>query len=90
MGSIVTAQGSGWDGKMPRTEKHGAAPGAASTALIDYPVNGRVPRASGCRAPRRYRGPGTMIGQHNQEILTRILRLSDDEIAELARSGALE
>jgi len=31
-----------------------------------------------------------MIGQHNQEILTRILRLSDDEIAELARSGALE
>ncbi len=61
---------------------------------LEHPLLGSVPfEASRCAlsaTPARYRGAGPMIGQHNHEILSGILGLSDDEIAELAASGALE
>jgi benzylsuccinate CoA-transferase BbsF subunit len=42
------------------------------------------------RTPARCRAPGPMIGEHNEEILKRILGLSDEEVTSFALSGALE
>lgn len=61
---------------------------------LDHRLMGAVPleaaRMRLVSTPPRYRGPGPMIGEHNQEILQQILGLSEDEISEIALSGALE
>jgi crotonobetainyl-CoA:carnitine CoA-transferase CaiB-like acyl-CoA transferase len=61
---------------------------------LEHPLLGSVPfeasRFALSETPAHYRGAGPMIGQHNQKILSEIARLSEDEIAELAASGALE
>ena len=61
---------------------------------LDHPLLGSVPvEASRVRlseTPAHYRGPGPTIGQHNQEVLSEILGLTDTEISDLATSGALE
>jgi benzylsuccinate CoA-transferase BbsF subunit len=37
----------------------------------------------------RVRGPAPTLGQHNHEVLTRVLEMPDDEIASLVECGAL-
>jgi crotonobetainyl-CoA:carnitine CoA-transferase CaiB-like acyl-CoA transferase len=51
------------------------------------PYDGPVTRFS--RTPARLRLPAPLLGQHTYEVLSGLLGLSDDEIAEHAASGAL-
>ena len=51
----------------------------------ELPMQNVVPKLS--ETPGRLRWPGPQLGQHNGEILTGLLGLSDDEVAELAADG---
>ena len=61
---------------------------------LDHPLLGSVPvEASRIRlseTPAHYNGPGPTIGQHNHEVLSDILGLTDGEISDLTIAGALE
>jgi crotonobetainyl-CoA:carnitine CoA-transferase CaiB-like acyl-CoA transferase len=61
---------------------------------VDHAECGRVPienaRVRLSRTPAVVTRPGPTLGEHNDIILRELLELSDDEITELAISGALE
>jgi crotonobetainyl-CoA:carnitine CoA-transferase CaiB-like acyl-CoA transferase len=63
-------------------------------AWLAHPQLGPVPletsRLRLSRSSASAAWPGPMLGQHDQEVLAGLLGMSDDEIAELAASGALE
>jgi formyl-CoA transferase len=42
------------------------------------------------RTPARMRWAGPLLGQHNHLVLSQLLGLTEEEIAQLAASGALE
>jgi benzylsuccinate CoA-transferase BbsF subunit len=60
---------------------------------LDHPEMGRVPysghqwQIQGYESGPRWHAP--VLGQHNYEVLSEILGLSDDEISELVASGAV-
>jgi crotonobetainyl-CoA:carnitine CoA-transferase CaiB-like acyl-CoA transferase len=60
---------------------------------VDHPELGPVvveaPRSRMSRTPPATWGPGPAFGQHNDRILREFLGLQDEEIVELAASGAL-
>ena len=47
-------------------------------------------RARLSRTPARYARAGPTLGQHNQEVLSELLGMSDDEIVELVVAGVIE
>ena len=60
---------------------------------LDHPLTGKTPYAS---FPARFDGsfvgwrrPSPTLGQHNDEVLTELLGLSEDELAELRESGVI-
>ena len=54
----------------------------------DTPHEGARARLS--RTPARYARAGPTLGQHNQEVLSELLGMSDDEIVELVVAGVIE
>ena len=61
---------------------------------VEHAELGRVPiensRMRFSATPARVTAPGPTFGQHNQQVLTEILGLSDDEFVELLAEGVLE
>ena len=61
---------------------------------VDHPELGRVPVESSrlrlSRTPARAPTHGPMYGDHNERVLRDFLGMADDEIVELAASGALD
>jgi benzylsuccinate CoA-transferase BbsF subunit len=61
---------------------------------VEHPEVGRVPIESSrlrlSRTPAPVPAPGPLFGQHNDYVLREILGMSEEEIVELAISGALE
>ncbi|MGI8550192.1 MAG: CaiB/BaiF CoA transferase family protein, partial [Dehalococcoidia bacterium] len=61
---------------------------------FDHPQLGLLPieasRMRFSRTPAQVRWPGPTFGQHNEQVLREILDMSDEEIAALTMSGALE
>ena len=61
---------------------------------LDHPQLGAVALESSrlrfSRTPHSAAWPGPLLGQHNSEVLSELLGMSGDEIAQLAAGGALE
>lgn len=62
--------------------------------VLDHPEVGPTPyegsRIVLSRTPARVERPAPMLGQHNAEVLSGVLGLSDDAITELVIAGAIE
>ena len=60
---------------------------------MDHPEMGRHPfdgtEFIGSVTPALYKSPSPLLGQHNEIVLREILGLTDEEISEVAASGAL-
>ena len=61
---------------------------------VEHPEFGPVPiensRMRFSATPARVTAPGPTFGQHNQQVLTEILGLSEEEFIELLAEGVLE
>ena len=62
-------------------------------AEVEHPTVGRLPLAGlnihFSHTPKQIRHPPPLLGQHNEEVYGRWLGLSADQIAQLAREGAI-
>lgn len=60
---------------------------------MDHPEMGRHPfdgtEFTGSETPALYKTPSPQLGQHNEYVLKKVLGMTDEEIGELAASGAL-
>lgn len=72
----------------PQLRHRGYFPLAHHQELGPMPIEGSRMRLSGLSLNLTDAGP--VYGQHNQQVLRDILGMTDDEIGELAASGALE
>jgi crotonobetainyl-CoA:carnitine CoA-transferase CaiB-like acyl-CoA transferase len=62
--------------------------------VLDHPEVGATPYEGSrfvlSRTPARVERPAPMLGQHNAEVLSDVLGLSDDAITGLVIAGAIE
>jgi crotonobetainyl-CoA:carnitine CoA-transferase CaiB-like acyl-CoA transferase len=80
-----------WDPRIvsrhPQVEARRLFEQVAHAAVGEHPVPGLPFRWSGI--DRWNRTPTPLLGEHNHQVLSGVLGLSDDEIAELAASGVI-